>query len=50
MHGALLLTKRMIDEALPKFDWSKSALDGNAIKLLNDTPLAVSRALGRVEA
>lgn len=42
---ALKLAKRLNDEALPKFDWGKSALDANAIWLLNEVPLAVDEAL-----
>jgi hypothetical protein len=42
---ALRLTQRMFDEALPKFDWGKSALDANAIQLLNEAPIAVSAAI-----
>ena len=46
LRAALLIVKRMCDEALPKFNWGASRLDANAIKLLNDAPLAVMRALG----
>lgn len=42
---ALTMAKRMIDEALPKFNWGASALDANAIRLLNETPVAVNAAL-----
>lgn len=33
---ALRRAQRVFDEALPKFNWGASALDGNAIELLND--------------
>jgi len=45
LRDALILAKRMIDEALPKFDWGKSYLDANAITLLNEAPVAVNAAL-----
>ncbi len=35
---------RLFDEALPKFNWGASALDANAIRLLNEVP-AAARAL-----
>jgi hypothetical protein len=41
--------QKMIDEALPKFDWGKSALDANAIMLLNETPQKVKAALKALE-
>ena len=47
---ALEATKRMIDEALPKFNWGASALDANAIQLLNETPGKVESALSIVRA
>lgn len=37
--------KRLIDEALPKFNWGTSALDGNAIQLLNEVPCQVDRMI-----
>lgn len=37
---------RLFNEALPKFNWGASALDANAISLLNEVPLKV-RALLR---
>ena len=43
---ALLLVQRLCDEALPKFDWGASALDANAIDLLNRVPNAIAQALG----
>lgn len=48
LHAALTLAKRMCDEALPKFDWGASALDANAIDLLNRTPAAIKQALTRL--
>lgn len=46
LRAALLLAQRLCNEALPKFNWGASSLDANAIKLLNDVPLAITRALG----
>lgn len=46
---ALRLAKRLIDEALPHFDWSRSALPVEAIRLLNDVPGAVSAALAAAD-
>jgi hypothetical protein len=46
---ALKLAQRMNREALPKFNWSASALDANAIDLLNRTPGAIDAALARVQ-
>lgn len=48
MVHALQLTERLINEALPKFDWGKSALDANAIALLNEVPIDVRKALASV--
>lgn len=45
VREGLEAAQKLIDEALPKFDWSKSALDGNAIMLLNETPKKVRAAL-----
>lgn len=42
---ALERAERLFNEALPKFDWGKSALDANAIALLNEVPIEVKRAL-----
>lgn len=39
---------RLFDEALPKFDWGRSALDANAIQLLNEVPGEVERMLKRL--
>lgn len=41
---ALHRAETLFKEALPKFNWGASALDANAIKLLNDVPLEI-RAL-----
>lgn len=40
---------RLFTEALPKFDWARSALDANAIALLNEVPGEVRAALARVK-
>jgi len=45
LEAALRGAKRLFDEALPKFDWGRSALDANAIKLLNEVPRLVNLAL-----
>jgi hypothetical protein len=45
LRRALCAAKRLFDEALPKFDWGRSALDANAIKLLNEVPALVNAAL-----
>jgi hypothetical protein len=37
--------KRLFEEALPQFDWGKSALNANAIQLLNQVPVEVDRTL-----
>ena len=42
---ALEQSEQLHTEALPKFDWGKSALDANAITLLNGTPTKVRHAL-----
>lgn len=47
--GALEQCKRMIDEALPKFDWGASFLDADAIRLLNEAPIAVNIALKKMK-
>ncbi|MCP5004534.1 MAG: hypothetical protein GY941_11445 [Planctomycetes bacterium] len=46
---ALELTERLITEALPKFDWGKSALDANAIELLNTVPSKVTNAIAKAK-
>lgn len=45
VREGLEAAQRLIEEALPKFDWGKSPLDANAIALLNETPGKVKRAL-----
>ena len=46
---ALLLADRLCVEALPKFDWGRSALDANAIQLLNEAPIAIHAALAKLK-
>jgi hypothetical protein len=43
--AALEAAQRLCREALPKFDWCKSALDANAITLLNEVPIQIDAAL-----
>jgi ribosome biogenesis protein Tsr3 len=45
MMEALKRSKRLFDEALPKFNWGASFLDGNAIELLNTVPAEVGKAI-----
>lgn len=47
---ALKAAQRLHKEALPKFNWGASALDGNAITLLNEVPGQVSAAIKVLEA
>jgi hypothetical protein len=47
LYEALEVAHRLCAEALPKFNWGKSALDANAIDLLNRAPLAISAALAK---
>lgn len=47
MLVALNAAKRLFDEALPKFNWGASALDANAIRLLNDAPRVVQEAIAK---
>lgn len=53
MHDSLVAAlnqaKRLFDEALPKFNWRDSALDANAIALLNEVPATVAEALELVK-
>ena len=42
---ALKRAQRLFEEALPKFDWGKSALDANAIRLLNEVPGEIRAAI-----
>lgn len=44
-YKALRRAQRLCKEALPKFDWGKSALDANAITLLNEVPGEIEAAL-----
>ena len=46
-QGALEQCQRLFDEAIPKFNLGASALDANAIQLLNTVPIAVSIALAK---
>lgn len=48
-YEALKLARRMIKEALPKFNWGASALDANAIQLLNETPRVIRAAILALE-
>lgn len=43
------LAMRLFNEALPKFNWGQSALDANAISLLNTVPAAVNAALEKAK-
>jgi hypothetical protein len=47
--AALKRSIRLFDEALPKFDWGRSALDANAIKLLNEVPGEARAALAKAK-
>lgn len=47
MRKALTAALRLCDEALPKFNWAASALDANAIQLLNEVPGQIREALGK---
>jgi hypothetical protein len=42
---ALEEAARLHTEALPKFNWGASCLDANAIRLLNEVPATVTRAI-----
>ncbi len=42
---ALERAVQLFDQALPKFDWGKSPLDANAIRLLNEVPAEVRATL-----
>ena len=44
-QAALARAARLFEEALPKFNWGASALDANAIQLLNEVPGEVRAAL-----
>lgn len=45
--AALARAEALFTEALPKFNWGQSALDGNAISLLNEVPGEVRQALAK---
>lgn len=45
--AALGRAEQLFKEALPKFDWGKSALDANAIALLNEVPGEVHAAIAK---
>lgn len=47
MLAALQAAKKLFDEALPKFNWGASALDANAVTLLNTVPSRVAAAITR---
>lgn len=49
-RNTLLRVKQLFDTALPKFNWGASTLDADAIRLLNDVPAEVTRALMEVPA
>lgn len=44
---ALRAAQRLCAEALPKFDWGRSSLDGNAIGLLNEVPGVIAAAIAK---
>lgn len=48
MVAALVRVERLIKEAISKFNWGASALDANAIALLNEVPKEVHTALLKV--
>lgn len=50
MIAALTRAESLFREALPKFDWGKSALDANAIALLNEVPGEVRAAIIKASA
>ena len=47
--AALKLAEKLCKEALPKFNWGASALDANAISILNNVPAAISAAIKNAE-
>jgi hypothetical protein len=47
MLNALLAMQELIDVVLPKFNWGASALDANAIRLLNDVPIRIRKAIAK---
>jgi len=44
-YAALIWCQKLFRDALPKFNWGASALDANAIRLLNEVPGIVAAAL-----
>lgn len=49
LRSALELAQTMCDKALPQFNWGASALDGEAIHLLNVTPGRIKAALEEIK-
>lgn len=45
MLDVLLAAQRLFIKALPRFDWGRSALDADAIRLLNEVPAVVAKAI-----
>ena len=45
LQDTLKRCQRLFKEALPKFNWGASALDANAIRLLNEVPGEVDKVL-----
>lgn len=45
--AALNAAKQLFDVALPKFNWAASALDADAIRILNEAPIAVNAAIAK---
>lgn len=50
IEHALMMANRLIDEALPKFNWGASFLDADAIKLINDASQAIKAAFKNTAA
>ena len=48
--SALQRADQLCHEALPKFNWGASALDANAIALLNEVPNEIRAALKLVQS
>lgn len=47
--AALRDAQRLCKEALPRFNWGGSALDNNAIRLLNEVPARIDAAIAKAE-
>jgi len=45
LRAVLARVEALIDVALPRFNWGASALDAEAIQLLNEVPIEVKRVL-----